>query len=197
MCIRDRTEELPTYSVRPTLHSDADGLTEAMVKRFIGSPLYTEVTKATPKVALSPLFRCCSVSGACINAICPMTNGTVWVAHDVVEGSSAEQRVALYSSEGKVLREQKVVGRVSIARAYGDWVYVSGPNVKKVMDGQETGEADLERFSSKKSRKEPSTPKNAFAALSKGDIRFSVKVPRAKKARDSAVSYTHLTLPTT
>ena len=34
------TEGLPTYSVRPTLYSDADGLTEAMVRRFIGSPLY-------------------------------------------------------------------------------------------------------------------------------------------------------------
>ena len=181
------TQWLPTYSVRPTLHSDADGLTEAMVKRFIGSPLYTEVTKATPKVALSPLFRCCSVSGACINAICPMTNGTVWVAHDVVKGSSDEQRVALYTSEGKALREQKVGGRVSIARAYGDWVYVSGPNVHRVMEGQETREADLVRFDYKKSHQKPSTPKHAFAALSKRDIRFSVKAPGANKARDSVI----------
>ena len=181
------TEELPTYSVRPTLHSDADGLTEAMVRRFIGSPLYTEVTKATPRVALSPLFRCCSVSGACVSAICPMPNGTVWVAHDVVEGSSAEQRVALYSSEGKVLREQKVVGRVSIARAYGDWVYVSGPNVKKVMDGQETREAVSERSDSKKGHQQHSTPEHTSYALSKRDIRYSVRDPGAEVARDSVI----------
>ena len=181
------TEELPTYSVRPTLHSDADGLTEAMVRRFIGSPLYTQVTKTKPKVALSPLFRCCSVSGACVNAICPMTNGSVWVAHDVVEGSSAEQRVALYSSEGKVLRKQKVVGRVSIARAYGDWVYVSGPNVKKVMDGQETREAVSERSDSKKGHQQHSTPEHTSNALSKRDIRFSVKASGAEVARDSVI----------
>ena len=161
------TEGLPTYSVKPTLRSDSGGLTEEMVRRFIGTPLYTQLTKSAPKVALSPLFRCCSASGACVNAICPMADGKVWVAHDVASGTSREQRVALYSVEGTALREQKVAGRVSIARAYGDWVYVAGPSVKKMMDGQETRDAV---------RKEKSTqPKQSVAALSKLDIRFSIK----------------------
>lgn len=168
------TEGLPTHSVKPTLRSDSGGLTEEMVRRFIGTPLYTQLTKSGPKVALSPLFRCCNASGACVNAICPMADGKVWVAHDVAEGKSREQRVALYSAEGRVFCQQKVAGRVSIARAYGDWVYVAGPRVKKVMDGQETRDDVGER--SEGSRKEKSTqPKQSVAALSKLDIRFSIK----------------------
>ena len=168
------TEGLPTCSVKPTLRSDSGGLTEEMVRRFIGTPLYTQLTKSVPKVALSSLFRCCSVSGACVNAICPMADGKVWVAHDVAAGTSSEQRVALYSVEGTALREQKVSGRVSIARAYGDWVYVAGPSVKKMMNGQETRDAVSER--SEGSGKEKSTqPKQSVAALSKLDIRFSIK----------------------
>ena len=168
------TEGLPTCSVKPTLRSDSGGLTEEMVRRFIGTPLYTQLTKSAPKVALSHLFRCCSSSGACVNAICPMADGKVWVAYDVAAGTSREQRVVLYSAEGTALREQKVAGRVSIARAYGDWVYVTGPSVKKIMDGQETRNAVSER--SEGSRKEKSTqPKQSVAALSKLDIRFSIK----------------------
>ena len=168
------TEGLPTCSVKPTLRSDSGGLTEEMVRRFIGTPLYTQLTKSAPKVALSPLFRCLGASGACVNAICPMANGRVWVAHDVAAGTSREQRVVLYSVEGTALCQQKVAGRVSIARAYGDWVYVTGPIVKKIMDGQETRDAVSER--SEGSRKEKSTqPKQSVAALSKLDIRFSIK----------------------
>ena len=168
------TEGLPICSVKPTLRSDSGGLTEEMLSRFIGTPLYTQLTKSVPKVALSSLFRCCSTSGACVNAICPMADGKVWVAHDVAAGTSSEQRVALYSVEGTALCQQKVSGRVSIARAYGDWVYVTGPSVKKIMDGQETRDAVSER--SEGSGKEKSTqPKQSVAALSKLDIRFSIK----------------------
>lgn len=127
-------------------------------------------------MALSPLFRCCSVPGACVNAVCPMADGTVWVAHDLVEGDSTEQRVALYTSDGLVLREQTIRGRANVARAFEAWVYVVGATQKKVMSVQETRDAISEKDGSDR-RKKQGQPRQKFthAALSKLHARFSIK----------------------
>ncbi|KAK7484093.1 hypothetical protein BaRGS_00024705 [Batillaria attramentaria] len=173
------TEGLPTYSVRPFLRKEKSCLTADAVRLFVGAPVFTQVSKMTPKVALSPVFRCAHASGARVTAICPMLDGTVWVAHDVTAGEDEQQRVALYSAKGKPLREQKVRGRVNIVRVSHDWVFVGGDHVQKVMNAHETRDIVTERLDehhvpkggSLKAMK-PAEKHNVFSKL---DIRFSIK----------------------
>ena len=186
------TEGLPTYSVRPTLHhSQADTVTEATMARFLGVPLYTQVSRTVPAMALSVLFSCTDGKGhaTCVNAICPLPDGTVWIARDYGEddgkGDRGQQRVAQYTSDGQALHEQTVACKVSIARAYEDWVYVAGKTVKKLMNGRETRGAKNEKETSASGTLKPKQPPT-IVSLSKLHARFCIATRTTWSSRDSA-----------
>lgn len=167
------TEGLPVFSVRPILYRPVV-LSEDTVRMFIGLPQFAQVSKATPRVSVSPVFNCGGASIAAINSICPMADGTVWIASDVGEGSS-DQQVALFSQQGKLIREETLRGPVSLVRVTKVKAFVGGKYVAKILNASESCNVVLEKdYSSDQYQNISCKSENAIAVFSKLKLRYAI-----------------------